>query len=106
TKDVMSAVDNVLDVRVNAESSHDAGCATQFTMNLTNNLRARQCIGELGAQSVGAGINTVTGTLQRYFESNADMDRYIAFSRLSLAVILDDAEGNQYVIDLPAVKFT
>ncbi len=108
TKDIMTAVDDVLQViedgTLDAQGNKD--CATQISFSIDNNLRARACIGVLGAISVGVGSFNVSGTIQRYFESNDQMEKYLNFDRTSLAFVLRDGEGNAYVIEFPSIKFT
>lgn len=79
-----------------------------FTISLANNLRPRNVIGTLGPESIGVGRVTVTGTFQKYFESEVLMDKYLNFTPTTLTMILDDnsGSGNAYVIDMPEVKFT
>ena len=77
-----------------------------FDLDLQNNLRERGIVGTLGPKSIGAGKIQVSGTLQAYFESKAIMDKYLNWTSSALAVVLEDDDGNAYVIDLPRVKFT
>jgi len=102
TNEVMNAVEDVQTI-IEGVSDYDT---TQFTVQLNNNVRARQQIGTLGAVSMGSGTLGLTGTLQAYFSTAAAMDKYIAFTETSLAKVVTDATGNSYVIDIPAVNFT
>ena len=106
TNDVMNVVDDILDIQLDY-ADHSA---TQFTIELTNNLRNRLELGELGAVSQGAGKCKVTGTLQAYFEDSTNIDKYLGDTPVSLTVILQDGGGtdygNTYIIDLPQCKFT
>ncbi len=102
TNEVMAAVEDVLKIEeLNAEYGSMA-----FTMNLNNNLRQRQEIGTLGAISVGAGSLDLTGNVQAYFKNVAAMDRYLNFTSSNIAIIFQDSVGNNYVIDIPEVKYT
>lgn len=100
--DVMNCVDQVLAV-LEGQTSVDAKA---FSLQLNNNLRARNRIGGLGAFDIGTGKCNVTGSLQAYFESKTLFDKYLNFSSTSLAIVLEDGAGNAYVVDLPSVKIT
>ncbi len=99
---VMNGIDNVNSILESGEANN----ATNFELTLTNNLRARQQIGTLGAISVGTGTVDVTGTLNQYFETKALFDKYLNFTTTSLAMVIVDASNNAYVVDFPSVKIT
>jgi hypothetical protein len=99
---VMNAIDNV-------ESVLEAGSAfsiTSMSFSLTNNLRAREQVGTLGPISIGTGAVNITGTVQAYFTSNAVVTKYLDGTASDLSVILEDAAGNGYIVDLPKVRYT
>jgi hypothetical protein len=79
---------------------------TQLDLSIANNLRQRLVVGELGAVSMGAGQFTVTGTLQAYYESKTLFNKFLNQTATQLAFILQDAAGNAYIIDMPAVKYS
>ncbi len=102
TTEVFNTVDNVIDVFENAVSF----VATSLSFSLGNNLRARSVLGTLGAESVGAGKIDVTGTIQAFFATKAEMDKYRNFTTTAITVVLQDDDGNTYIIDFPSVKYT
>lgn len=102
TNDVMNAVDHVSSV-LEALASFDIVSAS---IQLANNARPRPQVGTLGAVSIGTGTLQVTGTLQAYYASKALMDKFLNATESSLAFIVQDADGNAYIVDLPKVKFT
>lgn len=98
----MNSVDDV-----NKILENDAILAsTNYSFTLSNNLRARQEIGTLGAISIGTGNIDVTGAVQGYFTAHAVMDKYLNQTLTSNAVGFKDAAGNGYVFDFPEVKYT
>jgi hypothetical protein len=100
--DWMNAVDDVLGVLEN-----QAGITlSQLDLNIANNLRQRLVIGALGAQSMGAGQFTVTGTLQAYYESKTLFTKFLGQTATQLAIKFEDTAGNVYIIDMPAVKYS
>lgn len=102
TADVMNGVDNVNAV---LEGQVDYPI-TAFNMALNNNLRERLQVATLGPISIGSGTITITGTIQAYFTTVAAMDKYLGDTATSLAIALRDGAGNNYVIDMPRVKFS
>jgi hypothetical protein len=102
TNEVMNAVDHVTYI---LEGGTNAS-ATAVTISMTNNLRPRNQIANLGPVSVGSGKIDVTGTIQMYFATKTLMDKYLNMTETSMALVITDTAGNDYVIDLPAIKFS
>lgn len=102
TDDIMNAVDDVTSILEN-QASFDT---VSMSLQLQNNLRSRLQVGSLGAISIGNGVVDLTGTLQAYFESKTIMDKYRNMTATSLTVVIEDGDGNGYVVDMPRVKFT
>lgn len=99
---VMNAIDHV-------DSLLEGGSAfsiTSMSFSLTNNLRAREQVGTLGPISIGTGAVNITGTVQAYFNNNTHVDKYLAGTESDLSVILEDAAGNGYIIDIARIKYT
>lgn len=103
TNNVMTGVDSALGVIENGAALADVN-AVDFSIN--NNLRQRLVIGTLGPKSLGAGDFEVTGKVQAYFESSSLIDKYLAFTSTSLAIPVEDEDGNGYVFEWPEIKFT
>lgn len=101
TNNVGNTIDNISGVLEGGSALQ----ITKFTMELKNNLRARQAVGTLGAISIGTGTVAVTGTIEAYFTSKTLADKYRNFTATSIGVKFVDSAGNAYVIDLPRVKF-
>ena len=102
TTDVMNAIDDVKDIVENKVALQ----STALDLTLVNNLRQRAVIGVLGPISIGTGTVGVTGTLTKFFETKALMNKYLNFITSSLAFVSEDADGNSLVVDLPQIKFT
>jgi hypothetical protein len=102
TPDTMSAVDDVFSI-VENNTEHDI---SEFTLNLNNNLRARTKVGSLGPFGLGSGRIDLTGTLVAYLANETLIDKFLNWTNTALAIKLRDTAGNDYVIDLPNVKFT
>jgi hypothetical protein len=101
-KDVMSAVDDVENILENQATFN----ITAFSMQLQNNLRDRMQVGTAATISIGTGVLSITGTMQAYFESKAILDKFLNQTSSSLAILMEDTDGNAYILDLPQLKYT
>lgn len=101
-----SQVFNPVDHVDNVYENQAAFGITQWTMQLSNNLRTRLQVSTLGAISVGKGKCDVSGTINSYFSTVAHMDRFLAHTTTNLALVFTDDLGTGYIIDLPAVKLS
>jgi len=104
--DVMSAVDNITDIRIDGvEIADAAACFTNVQFTVENNLRDQPCIGSLALGGIGIGRTNVSGTIEAYFRDRSLFERYLDFTTTSVSFRATLA-GNSYVFDFPAVKFT
>lgn len=92
------------------EGSLSAGAANgaafiDASMQMANNLRGRRVIGNTGFESIGAGRLEITGAARRYFTSNAQFAAVLAFTESAFAYVLNDAAGNAYVLEFPAIHW-
>jgi hypothetical protein len=44
--------------------------------------------------------------MQAYFESKAILDKFLNQTSSSLAILMEDTDGNAYILDLPRLKYT
>lgn len=102
TTSVMNSIDHIKVILEGAATFN----ATQFSLSLENNLRARQQLGTLGAISLGSGQIGLSGSLQSYLADSSLIDKYLNFTTSSLAVAIEDGAGNGMVVELPSVKYT
>jgi len=105
TNSPVNAIDNVIGIIEN-NASFDL---TSLSWSLDNALRARKVIGTLGTESIGSGRVQITGSMQAFFDSTTQIDKYLAFTTSSVAFVINTQAGavQQYlVIDFPAIKFT
>lgn len=104
--DVFNGIDHVLGVLEGGFASANVISITELDFSASNALRARQVVGTLGAQSIGAGTFEVTGTMKAYFENETLLDKYLNFTKSSLAVVFRSSTNTGYVVEFPAVKYT
>lgn len=99
---VLNAIDNVKAVFENDTATD----VSNVSFTLGNGVRQRSNVSTLGAASFGFGKIDLTGTLQAFLKDKVLMDKYLNFERSSLSISLEDALGNNYIFEFPAVKFT
>lgn len=78
---------------------------TAIDLNITNNLRQQQVLGQLAARGIGKGQFEVTGSLTAYFENEELMDLFLAGTGADLAFTLGGASDNNYDFNIPTLKF-
>lgn len=105
-----AAVDNpVFNTNTNVTEVHEGGAvyaATSFSTTIQNNLRQRKVLGTLGAESIGAGKFRPSGTVEAFFDTRTVIDKYLNDTQSSIAIGLLDDDGNSYIIDYPAIKYS
>ena len=102
--DVMSAVDNITDIKINGVE--DPNCSfTSVEFTVENNLRAQPCIGQLANQGIGLGRTNVTGNIEAYLLDRTFFEKYLNFETVAIS-FRATLGGNSYLFDFPAVKFT
>lgn len=102
--DVMNAVDNITDIKINGVE--DPNCQfTNIEFQVENNLRAQPCIGQLANNGIGLGRTNVTGTLEAYLLDRSFFDKYLNFDTVAVS-FRATLGGNSYIFDFPQIKFT
>ena len=102
TNEIMNSIDHVSRI-------YEAAAAISlldFNITVTNNLREQPVIGTLGPASFGTNPVNISGSFTAYYESKTLYDKYLDFTTTSLAIAVQDTDGNGYVIDMPEVKIT
>lgn len=77
-----------------------------LTLELNNNLRAQDEIGNIFNAGVAPGNFMVSGSLEAYFSSGALAQAYLDHDDISLQFTLGDEAGSRYLINVPRVKLT
>ena len=77
-----------------------------LTLELNNNLRAQDEIGNIFNAGVAPGNFMVSGSLEAYFSSGALAQAYLDHDDISLQFTLGDEAGSRYLINVPSVKLT
>ena len=101
TTDVMNTVSNIQSILEN----NAAYTCNNLKIDLANNNRGRENLGTLGLASIGDGKVFLTGSHTAYYSSKTIMDKLLNDTKTSLALIIEDAAGNAYIIELPRMKY-
>jgi hypothetical protein len=80
-------------------------CLNSISIEVTNNLRAINCVGSKYPSEINAGWVDVTGTLEAYFTDEALFDAFIQHDQSSLIFSLTDGDGNMVFVTLPRIYF-
>lgn len=99
---VMTSIDNVEKIIMGGVEYK----ATQVTIAYLNNGRNRPEIGTLGAVDIGSGTIGLSGTIQAYYATAVEYNKFLAFTPTSLQIWFKDAVGNRYIFDMPMVKYS
>lgn len=102
TTKVMNGVDNVVAVL----ESGVAYRIVRMDLNVGNNIQSHKAIGVLGALELSSGQLAVSGSIQAYFNTVAQFDKFLNFTDTSIVLMFRDQNNKCYVLHIPDVKFT
>lgn len=103
TNDVMNAVNNVSAVEIDNVAFD---CSIQsMSVDMTNNLRQQNAIGELAACGIGLGRYELTGDISLYFEDETELNKYINNTSFQMSFRVQDGSGNAYVFTMPNCEY-
>lgn len=77
-----------------------------LTLNITNNIRRQDEVGNLDSAGLAPGRFEVTGTINAYFENGNMLQAFLDHEDLSLSFVLGDASGMRYRFTLPTIILT
>jgi hypothetical protein len=107
---IASTTNPVMNGTSNVGSMESDGAALQerfknIKIDLKNNLRGLDAIGEAGNFDVGVGRVEVTGSFQAYFRDNDLYQAFLSHQYKTLRFTVTDGDGNAIVIFLPRINF-
>lgn len=76
-----------------------------MTMEINNNLRGQEAIGNLGFVGIALGRLEITGNIEMYFENMTEYSNFLNNEDFKLEFTLQDAAGNSYKFTLPRIKY-
>lgn len=81
-------------------------CFTGLDLNVNNNLRGIQCIGELGLSDTSFGRFEVSATGTLYYYADEPLDALVSQEEFGLRVTCTDENGGSYQFFFPRVVFS
>lgn len=103
TNDVMNAVNNVLQIEI--DDTVSTAYFNTLNLNINNNLRPQDAIGNLPHVGIALSRLEVTGDVEIYFQDNSEYTKYLNATAFSLSFRVEDAAGNAYIFTLPRCKY-
>ncbi|MAE84062.1 MAG: hypothetical protein CMB80_15070 [Flammeovirgaceae bacterium] len=103
TTDVMSGVTNISNVQIDDTAS--AAYFRKLSLNINNNLRPQDAIGDVQHAGIALGTLEITGDVELYFENATLLDKYINSTALRLSFLATDSSGGGYLFSLPNIRF-
>lgn len=79
---------------------------TSLQLSVENGLEPQFVVGSDEVLESSIGRSNVTGTVAAFFEDSTLLDKFINETGSSIDLTLVDADGNQYMINLPNIKYS
>ena len=77
-----------------------------LSLNINNNIREQDALGELDTLGLAPGLCEVTGSLEAYFDSGDLYDAFLAHDDIALEFTLGSVATKKYTFLLPTVKLS
>ena len=106
TTDVLNASSDVQEIRMDGVLA--TSCISQFTFNINNNLRAKECIGADTPDDQIKGRADITGSMQTHLDAASwtQYEAVLAQTERSVSFKVGDSDGNTYTFLFPRVKLS
>lgn len=104
TNTVMSAAQNVGRLAENGAVVATPNFVKSFSLQLNNNLREQQAVGNIGLIGIGAGRCEVAGKMMTYFGDRTLYDKYVAGTPTNLNA-RTQIDSQAIILTMPNVKF-
>lgn len=103
TNRVFNCVSNVGSLVI--DSVPYTGCISALSLEVNNNYRPVDCIGQLAHKDLLQGTFGVNGSMDLYFQDGTLYDKFLSSTSLGLEFVLDDDAGSQYKFEMDSLKF-
>ena len=87
------------------EGGSSIAVVTSLELSIENGMEALYVIGSSDTLQPSIGKSMVNGSITAYFEDSTLIDKFINETSSSLSFTLTDAAGNDYLFELPNVKY-
>lgn len=88
------------------EGGGAGACITEMTLDISNGMEPRFCVGDDETQRPSIGRSNVSGQITAFFDDAALLDKFIDEESSSIDIFLLDTDGNQIRIYLPNITYT
>lgn len=79
---------------------------TSLDISVDNGMGALFVVGSPETLEPSIGRSNITGSLTAYFEDTTLLDKFIDETESSISFTLTDTAGNDYIVDLPRIKYS
>jgi len=104
TTQVVNAIDHITAITEGGVAF--TGSPLEINLNINGNLRGKPAIGVLGNADIGMGRLLVTGSFKYYYANRTLYNKFLNDTATSLSFKIVDTANNEYLINLPKIKFT
>jgi hypothetical protein len=87
------------------EGGSSIAVVTALELNIDNGMEAQYVVGDSTTLQPPLAKSTVTGSITAYFENTTLIDKFINETSSAITFTLTDAAGNDYVFNMPNVKY-
>jgi len=87
------------------EGGSSIAVVTALELNIENGMESQYVVGDATTLQPPLAKSTVTGSITAYFENTALIDKFINETSSAITFTLTDAAGNDYIFNLPNVKY-
>lgn len=101
--DILNGTSNMGTIAVDGAAATE--CFKTLTLEISNNLRGKDCLSYDGNFDIGMGRCEITGSLNAYFRDNEFLTKVDTHDDIAIDFTLTDTSGRTISIYLPRIKF-
>lgn len=106
TTDILQSSADVGRIAENGSTISGSNFIIDMSLEINNNTRRRFAVGQANPVGIGAGRCVVTGRANTYFDDTTLANKVLNNTDTSLDFVLEDADSNAFLVDIPTVNFT
>lgn len=97
---------NTYSVREGASDTTGNTTITSLSVSVDNQMEQRYSVASQAPNHRRIGRSNVTGNLSLFYDTKAELTKFLAKTQTTLVAILEDAGGKAIIVELPKVEFT
>lgn len=106
TSDIMNCVSSIKNMMQDHTTTDVDGSYLSVDLSVNNNMREQKAVGVLGNRGIKAGKFGVTLSGTQYFISRAQALKFKNGQSFSFSYVMEDRDGNAYLVSLPNLKYS